>query len=444
MKERIDQFTQEALAAARAHGIDAETFGSGGVSFLADVQNGVLERYSVSRASGLGLRVQVDGRDGYAYTEALEDAETLVLRAADNARCIEDTDAHPMQTQQTYRCVSPAVSPLAALSEEERIELARQMEADVLDADPRIKKTVHSMVSCGSGRIALENARGLSAARAYSAGSIYVEAVAEQDGEVQTGGGFRMFSEALDVRGCAQEAVDDALARLGGRPTPSGAYPVILRNTAMADLLAAFTGIFSAENAQKGRSLLAGKEGERIAAPCVTLTDDPFWPDAQRAFDGEGTPCSAKSLIEDGVLRTLLHNLKTAAKAGCQTTGNASRASAASTVGISPAVLLLRPGEDDLLALQKRMGRGLLITDLQGLHAGLNAISGDFSLKAVGRHIANGEDAGALNGITLAGNIFRLLKDIAAVGDDLRFTAPSGLYAASPSVLVASLAVAGI
>lgn len=102
----------------------------------------------------------------------------------------------------------------------------------------------------------------------------------------------------------------------------SGSYAVILRHDAMADLLQAFSPVFSADEAQKGRSLLAGKEGEAVAAPCVTIVDDPFHAYAPRAFDGEGTPSVTKNVVEDGTLKTLLHNLKTAKKAGCESTGN--------------------------------------------------------------------------------------------------------------------------
>ena len=107
----------------------------------------------------------------------------------------------------------------------------------------------------------------------------------------------------------------------------SGAYPVVIKNTAMADLLATFCGVFSADNAQKGLSLLAGREGEAVASASVTLTDDPLMPMglASCPFDREGAATKTKAVIEDGVLKTLLHNRKTA-KAGCRTTGNAAGA----------------------------------------------------------------------------------------------------------------------
>lgn len=443
MKTERERFQDELLEKAAAQGYAAEVMTGGGSAFSADVQNGEPERYSVSRAAGVGLRVQIDGRDGYAYTEAAEDAGGLIDRAADNARAVTEAEPRPMPGPQRYRTLPQATSPLTALSESARIELARELEQAALGADPRVTKTVHCLVSCGASERTLVNTCGLRAAHAAASGSIYAEVMVSDGGEVQTGGAFRMGADALDVDGCAREAVEDALMRLGAKPVASGDHPVLLRNTVMADLLTAFSGVLSAENAQKGRSLLAGKEGTLIAAPCFTLCDEPFHPLRPQAFDGEGVPCTEKEIVSAGVFTTLLYDLKTAAKAGCRSPGNASRPSPASAIGIAPTTLTVRPGADDLPALMERMGTGLLVTDMMGLHAGLNPVSGDFSLKAFGRRVENGRDVGALGGITLAGNLYELLMDVVAVGSDQRFTMPGGFCCASPSVLIARLKAAG-
>ena len=147
--------------------------------------------------------------------------------------------------------------------------------------------------------------------------------------------------------------------------------------------------------------------------------------------------------MDGGKLTTLLHNLKTARKAGCESTGNGRRPSAAAPVGVGPTTLYLAPGAETREALLARMGDGLLITDLEGLHAGLDPVSGDFSLKASGRRITGGHDAGAVSQITVAGNFFQMLREIAAVGDDLKFGLPGGACFGAPSVLVSGLMVAG-
>jgi len=221
----------------------------------------------------------------------------------------------------------------------------------------------------------------------------------------------------------------------------SGVWRAVIRRDAMRSLLSTFSGIFSAENAQKKLSLLDGREGETIAASCVTLIDDPLLPGgfASIPFDGEGSACRTKAVIENGVLKTLLHSRKTARKAGTVSTGNARR-SVTSPVQVAPTNFFFRPGEKDLDALLRDMGEGLLITELGGLHAGANPISGDFSLIAKGFLVSGGKQGEPVEQITIAGNFYQLLKNIRAVGNDLEF---KGGSIGSPSMDAGSIHVAG-
>ena len=441
---KLEQFREQAFALALAHGCDAaETYYAAADSFEAQAQGGELDRYAVSHTAGLSLRVQLGGRNGYAYTERLDDPAELVRRAMDNARAVEDEDEHPMQGACGYRSVAQRPDALAAMDEAGKIALVLELERATLRQDARVLRVMDCEIDTLSTRVAIHNTRGLAAEREERTSLCYTMPVAEQDGERKNAYAFRVGDGVLDTEGCAAEAVAETAALFGGAPVPSGTYPVVLRNDAAASLLGAFSSIFSADAAQKGRSLLAGREGEAVAAACVTLVDDPFHPYAPRAFDGEGTPCRRKQLVEAGRLVTLLHNLKTARKAGCESTGNALRASAASPVGVGPTVLYLQPGEQGRDALLRQMGDGLFITSLEGLHAGVDPISGDFSLKACGRRVQGGVLGGAVSQITVAGNFLTLLQAVAAVGDDLRFGLPGSVCVGAPSVLVRKLMVAG-
>ena len=194
-----------------------------------------------------------------------------------------------------------------------------------------------------------------------------------------------MDFEALNVEELAREAVEEAVAGLEGGPIPSGSYPVALRNDVAAEILAAFTGAFSADAALKRACpLLKGREGEMIAAPCLTLMDDPLLAGglASTPFDGEGVAHFANAVIREGRLNTLLHNRKTARKQGCATTGNAARGSYSGSVQVGPTNFFFAPGPGDRQALLAQMDRGLLITQVQGLHSGANPVTGDFSLGA--------------------------------------------------------------
>lgn len=439
-----NEFSAQAASYAKKLGCEqCETFYAAVESFGVNASGGEIERYSVSREAGVSVRVSYRGREGYAYTERLEKPERLVDHAIDNAKSIETDDLHPMQKKSVYRPIERRPSALAGMSEQERIALAKRMETIALAEDPRVQRVVYCSVDFNAGGVVIENTLGLHAARKSDGSAIYVVPSVREGEEVQTGFAFRMGVEAADVEACAKEAVADALARLGGKPVESGTYRVLLRPYAVCDLLAAFSPMFSADEAQKGCSLLAGKEGQRIASPRITLTDDPFDPIAPRAFDGEGTPCRQKAVIEQGELKTLLHNLKTARKAGVESTGNASRRSAAATVGVAPSVFRVEPGGKSQTDLTTELGDGLIIADLEGLHAGVDTISGDFSLKATGMLVRGGRAVRPVSGITVAGNFISMLKDVAAVGNDLKYALPQGGYFASPSILVSRLAIAG-
>ena len=272
----------------------------------------------------------------------------------------------------------------------------------------------------------------------------YLQPIAKE-GEQTTAGFELKFGRdfaALNAKALADAAVKQAVDQLGAAPIASGNVPVIIHNLAITALLEAFRGVFSADSAQRDLSLLKGKLGEPIAAPCVTLVDDPLLPDglASRPFDAEGVPSAKHVVIERGMFKTFLHNLKTACKDGVASTGNAERSGYSPNVRISPTNFFIQPGEKSLDELKHEMGTGLLLTEMSGLHAGLNTVSGDFSLLSKGFWVENGEVVRPVEQITVAGNFFTLLKEIVAIGSDLRF--PSG-GVGCPSLYVRQLSVAG-
>ena len=207
-----------------------------------------------------------------------------------------------------------------------------------------------------------------------------------------------------------------------------------------------FSGIFSSEVAQKGLSKLAGQEGETIAAPCVTIVDDPFHKENPSPinFDAEGSPTHCKMIVENGKLCTLLYNLKTAAIAGKKTTGNASKASYSSDVTVQPFTMYLKGGDISETQLLEKAGNGVYINSLSGLHAGANPITGDFSLQSAGFMIENGVKTVPVKSFTVAGNFYELLKNITCAADNCTLPMAMGMTAfGAPSVLVEGLSIAG-
>ena len=411
----LNTFISRLFEAAQAAGVaPAEAACAQSDSFQVRVRRGELEDYQVSERLSLTLRGQVNGRIGTASTQAVteESIPLLIQGVLESAALIETA--------------------------EQKIALARDIDAKLRSDDPRLTPDTCA-VATGEETFTLKNTLGLDLS--HHSNMIYAMAdVVARDGEhaatnyeIRWGYGL----DAIDAEELAESCKREALLKLEAGRMKSGAYPVVIKNTAMANLLATFCGVFSADNAQKGLSLLAGREGEAVASASVTLTDDPLMPMglASCPFDREGAATKTKAVIEDGVLKTLLHNRKTAKKAGCRTTGNAAGAG-----HVAPTNLFFKPGKLTQEELLANLGDGLYLTEVSGLHAGANPISGDFSLLSRGFEIKGGRVVRAVEEFTVAGNFYQLLKDITDVGGDLLFEAsPIG----SPSVLVKRLDVAG-
>lgn len=443
-----EQFIHALLEMAKTRGLtEAEVYLSSGDSFRAMSQQGQIANYTVNTTRGLSLRGIYDGKMGYAATEAFDEAAItqLVSGVMESALLSEDEDF-----QQIYPgdarypeidCYNPE---LDQVDEKRKLDFLLSLEPMAKAKDPRIMQLAYNAISTSSGHVRIVNSHGLDLSQRDNIAYAYASAVAKEGDRVATGMGItisRNFDE-LDAEKVVDDATDEALFMLTAEPVPSGTYRCIIENRCMPDLLSVFSGIFSAENAQKGLSLLAGKEGEMIASPAVTLMDDPLMKDglASSPFDAEGVACRTKAVIENGRLTTLLHNLKTAHKAGVKSTGNAGRAGFAGAMQVHPSNFYFQPGLRSPAQMMQDMQNGLVITEVSGLHAGANAISGDFSLIAQGYTVKDGKRDQAVDRITVAGNFFQLLKNIREVGNDLFFP---GSSTGSPSVDIGEIAVAG-
>ena len=444
-----DLFKEAVFQAAEAQGLkDYELYYMGGESISVSAHQREINRFDNSVSGGACFRCIVDGKMGYASTELLdaEQAGTIVARAVENARTIENTDQVFIHSAgDTYRETGGQDLPLPAV--EAMIPFVLDCQSKAYDADPRVCDGTSSQFAAERVVTRLSNSKGLDLQNVTSFQAGIVGAVLEQDGQRYNSYDYRSGTlSQVSRKELARSAVEKAAATIGAEIAQSGKYAVVLDPEVMADLLSIFCPVFSADQVQKGLSLLKGQEGQEIASPCVTLIDDPFYPGCtvQAGFDGEGVATYTKSVIEGGVLRTFLHNLKTAAKAGVKSTGNAYKSSYAAKVSVAPYSFYLKPGELTQEELFAKAGNGIYLTEINGGHAGANAVTGDFSLQSAGFLIEDGKKGKSVRGFTVAGNFFELLKSIEQVGSDLHFEIPSGCTVfGSPSVLVKELSVAG-
>ena len=444
-----DLFKEAVFQAAEAQGLkDYELYYMGGESISVSAHQREINRFDNSVSGGACFRCIVDGKMGYASTELLdaEQAGTIVARAVENARTIENTDQVFIHSAgDTYRETGGQDLPLPAV--EAMIPFVLDCQSKAYDADPRVCDGTSSQFAAERVVTRLSNSKGLDLQNVTSFQAGIVGAVLEQDDQRYNSYDYRSGTlSQVSRKELARSAVEKAAATIGAEIARSGKYAVVLDPEVMADLLSIFCPVFSADQVQKGLSLLKGQEGQEIASPCVTLIDDPFYPGCtvQAGFDGEGVATYTKSVIEGGVLRTFLHNLKTAAKAGVKSTGNAYKSSYAANVSVAPYSFYLKPGELTQEELFAKAGNGIYLTEINGGHAGANAVTGDFSLQSAGFLIEDGKKGKSVRGFTVAGNFFELLKSIEQVGSDLHFEIPSGCTVfGSPSVLVKELSVAG-
>ncbi len=445
----FQRFKEAVISAAKDAGItDYELYYQAEESASVSAALHEIDQFTASMEGGVCLRCIVDGKMGYASTEDLNPggAAALLLRAADNARALETDDPVFLgEGGQSYQVLSPKDYALPSTEE---------LLSTVLDTQ-ELLYSAHSAVIDGSSTqgisarntIAIYNSRGLDLEQSTELSGLVVAAVVSNGAEMSNDYQVKLGRlSALDRAALTKKAAEEAVRKLGGDVAPTGQYPVVFAPEAMADLLQVYSSIFSSEVAQKGLSRLSGKEGSLIASPLVTLVDDPFHPEnpCPRSFDAEGSPTARKNVIENGVLNTLLYNLKTAAIAGKQTTGNASKSGYASDVSVQPFTLYLQGGELTEEALLAQAANGVYITSLGGLHAGANPISGDFSLQSAGFLIENGKKTTPVKSFTVAGNFYSLLENISAVADNCELPMAMGSTAfGAPSVLVAGLSIAG-
>jgi PmbA protein len=392
---------------------------------------GEVESLSSAEAEGVGVRLIAGSRQGFAYAGSLDEsvlADTLA-EARDNASFATPDEAVGLAVPDG---VEPAAmdlwrDDLSSLSTDEKVRLAIELEKRVRAADPRIRHVESSNYGDAMTEVAVASTQGIMATHRRTGAFVSVSAIAGQGDETQTGGGYSVGRSVadIDLEEAAADAVERATRLLGARKPRSARLAVVFDPRVTTTLLGVLSATFSGEAAMKGRSLFADRMGEQVAAPGVSLVDDPTLIDAYGAapFDAEGLATRRNVLIDGGVLSRFLYDTYSARRSGTSSTGSAVRAGFKSGPGVGCRALSLAPGppERDLDAILAEVGEGLLVQSVSGVHSGVNSISGDFSVGAEGLMFRNGELAEPVREATIASTLQRILLDVVAVGGDLEW-----------------------
>ena len=444
MKKNI--FIDKLFEKASLKGIDEfEIYFLSNLNTSIKIYQGKIENFSNNQNQGISFRGMVDGKMGYSYSESMEDEDIdfLINEVIENASCIESLDKQFIYGEKTnYTDTITYSSAIENLDTDLVKDFLIKMEEYALSIDERVKKVNFCSFAMGSGEKIIKNSKGLELHSKENICYTYISVIAEENGIVKTGSHFQLgrdFSK-FDYKELSEVAVKRALNKFGTIALTEVPKTCVIENLAFSSLLGAMSNIFSAEAVQKNISKLKGKLNEPVASSIVTLVDDPFLKDglANSSFDDEGVPTSYKEIIQDGILKTYLYNLKTAYKDGVSSTGNGIKGSYKGTVGISSFNLYIKPNDKPFDKMIESIKEGIFITDFAGLHSGLNTISGDFSLAGEGFYIKDGKIDKPLNQITISGNFFELLKNIKDIASDIKFSFSS---VGSPSIMVEGLKV---
>jgi PmbA protein len=435
-------------AAADAGATDAEAWVEEATSRNIRVYEGEVESLSDAGGRGVGVRAFVDGRSGYAYGTDLSEAGIAEVagaaRAAAEAADPDEYGGLPDEFGSTP--VEGLAAPgLREWSTERKVELALAVER-AARARPGVTQVENAIYSDAEGSVALANSRGFEAGYDATQAWAYASAFAGEGADLMTGLGVQLGREPgeLDPEAIGGEAGDRALALVGARQPESRRCPVVLDAFVAASFAGFIGSMLSAEAVQRGRSLFADREGDEIANAAIALTDDPTDPEGPSSapFDGEGSASRRTPLIGDGRLLTFLFDARTARRAGRATTANASRGSYRSPPSVGTTNLVLQPGSHDLEGLFRAAGEGLFVTDVAGLHSGVNPVSGTFSVGASGRLIENGEPGTPVRELTIASDLVSMLRAVREVGSVGRWV-PFGGSVKAPPILVGEMAVSG-
>jgi PmbA protein len=447
-------------------------------SMAFSIYKGNLEGYNIAEENALSLSGIFNGKMGYSYTERLsEDSidELIgnVIQYAENNEskdvesfCHIDGQEEGQTDAQTDGKVDGQTggqadkqvngqaqkseskwSNLSKYTEEDKIEYMKSIEKAALALDSRISIVEGCSYEENKKSITIRNQNSAGLETTHGIAVIELSVVAKAGDDVQTGYDCMIINDlsAENKSKIVKNAVYDAVNMLGAQVIASGNFDVILRNNVAAEIFSYMSPVFLGSMVQKKLSMLKGKLGQKVAADLLNIVDNPLLENGKiyRAFDDEGVSTYSKYIIQNGELKTFLHNTNTAKKAGLESTGSGFRVSYKSSIDVMVSNMYIEEGKTSFEEMLKSTLKGILITEVQGLHAGINTISGDFSLSCSGYLINNGQIDKPVNQITISGNYYEMLQDITMIGNDTKFCAPYMNYFGAPSLKVKNLTVAG-
>ncbi len=415
------------------------------------VYEGEVESLAAATSAGIGVRIlheTPDGaRVGFAWAGSLERdvLEETIAAARDNALFAtpDPSVAFAVPDGVAPTSVNLYDPSIRTVTTEAKIAFAMELERMVRSAN-KVRGIRSADYGDSEVEVALASTTGISTTTRRTSASGAVEVIAGDGDEVQTGYSYtagRSFS-ALDLEATATDAVARAVSMLGATKPASMKCVAIFDPRVVAQLLGIISSALSGEAVVKGRSFFAGRIGELVAAPLVTLYDDPTDARAYGAsiFDGEGLACRKNALITGGMLNGFVYDTVSGRRAGVPSTGSAVRGGFAGTPGPGCRALVLEPGTLDRDGVLAAIGDGIYVQSISGVHSGVSPVSGDFSVGAEGFIVRDGKLAEPFREATVASTLQKMLSNVVAIGSDVEWL--PGI-AAGQSLAIAEMSLSG-
>ena len=431
---------------AKQAGIEeAELSVSTSYSLSFSLFHGEIDSYTSSKSYSYLARGIYKGKMGAVSSDVYnsKSASFFVEQIINNASVIENDDpVFIFKGSEKYKKINTFNRELEQISVDKKIQIAKEIEKEIRESDTRIIEVQTVAYDEASTSSIILNSHGLKLSQKNNYFLYYGGAVARENNQTKSGGDLFFGNDfsKFNHHELAKSVVKETVNQLGGYPCETATYKAVLSPDVVASLMSAYVSSSIAEDVQKNSSLFVGKLNQKVASNKVTIEDLPLSKNVfARSFDDEGVATYNKPIIKNGILQTYLYNLTTAAKDGVHSTGNGV-VTGGSKVSTSPAFLQMKPGKKSQDELFKEVQNGVYITDVSGLHAGLNPRSGNFSLQSTGYMIENGKKTHALDIITVSGNLVDLFNSIILVGNDSKDFLSA---CRCPSVVIKKLSVSG-
>jgi PmbA protein len=437
----------------RARGDEVEAFLTHEREFQVKAFEGEVESLSSAEPRGAGIRAFKDGRVGFAYTTDLSESGLDAILELARANAEHATADEALGVAEGWHGSAPEDVPglvdetQPSLAPDDKTTFAVELDRLTRAVDPRIRTVEEAVYADSDTEIAIATSTGIAGSYHRTDAWCYVYAIATEGDDTQVGFDFDLGRGLadLDAAALAESAARRALSILGASKIPSARMPVILDPYTAGQFLGVIGGALTGEAVQKGKSLFAGKEGQKVAAENVTLVDDgrALGAPGSAPWDAEGVATGRTEVIRGGTLTGFLYDLTSARRDNKSSTGNAARAGFKSAPYPAPTNLAFDPTGETARDIQGRADRALLVRDLHGVHSGANPISGDFSVGATGILLERGDETQPVKEVTIAAPMLEILARIEAVGADRRWL-PFGGSLGGATTFVSEMTVGGL